>query len=124
MNDIFQPFAIDTGNGPLQEPVEEKTTRKARGPRRKAAKTGNGRRKKASRGEPAAVAEASEPTTRKARAPRKTREIKIGLSAAMGALTGLTPEDAKFLAGVVQAMQPFNKKSRQRIVGALGKVFT
>jgi hypothetical protein len=61
--------------------------------------------------------------TRTAKAPRKARTIKIDLSLAMTALAGLQEADAKFVMGVVQAMQPFAKKQRGRIVAALAKFF-
>lgn len=68
----------------------------------------------------------SEKPARKPRvvkAPRKARAIKIDLSLAMTALAGLQEADAKFVMGVVQAMQAFGKKQRARIVAALSKVF-
>ena len=54
---------------------------------------------------------------------RKARSVKIDLSVAMSALSGLTEDDSKFLTGVIQAMQAFSAAQRRRIVGALGKVF-
>jgi len=56
-------------------------------------------------------------------ARRKARTVKIDLSVAMSALSGLTEDDSKFLTGVIQAMQAFSAAQRRRIVGALGKVF-
>ena len=54
--------------------------------------------------------------------PRKPRALKVDLSLAMSALAGLTPDDAKLVTGMVQALQPFSKKARARIVEALAKV--
>lgn len=94
------------------------------------AKSKNGRKgprgkRKAAAGESTPAAEMT-PKQRKKRAagtPRKPRAMKVELSAAMAALTGLREEDAKFVSQVVQAMQPFAKKQRARIVAALGKIF-
>lgn len=54
---------------------------------------------------------------------RKPRSLKIDLALAMSALAGLQEDDAKFVTSLVQAMQPFAKKQRARIVAALARIF-
>lgn len=63
------------------------------------------------------------PRTNPRSAGKKARAIKIDLAVAMTALSGLQEGDAKFVMSVVQALQPFAKKQRARIIEALGKVF-
>lgn len=71
---------------------------------------------------PAPKAPKAPKKARTKRAP-KARAIKIDLAVAMTALSGLQEDDAKFVMSVVQALQPFAKKQRARIIEALGKVF-
>ncbi len=54
---------------------------------------------------------------------RKMGAIVLIAAYSSSALAGLQEADAKFVMGVVQAMQPFAKKQRGRIVAALAKVF-
>lgn len=50
------------------------------------------------------------------------RETKIPIALALTALSGLQEDDAKFLAGVVQAMSAFPAAQRRRIATALVKL--
>lgn len=108
----FQPqepmFETDDGKG---NKFNASPAGKKRGPKK-------GAKKKAAESVPAVAA-----VPAKARKRSVARAIKIDLGLAMSALSGLQEDDAKFVAGVVQAMQPFAKKQRARIVAALSKIF-
>jgi hypothetical protein len=126
MNDTppFSPFATQPPPAPMFDSANAEQapkTRKGRKP--KAAKQAKAPRKKR---EPKLAAvrieTSSEPTKPTKRKARTTRAPTIGLSAMM-AFIGLTEEDFKLTMQLAEALQGVPKKSRARIVTALGKVF-
>lgn len=88
-----------------------------RGKRNKPASGGRGRPPATVKTEPAPAR-----PPKAAKRAKKVREAKIPLALALSACGGLREEDAKFLIGVVQAMQAFTAEQRRRIAGALGKL--
>ena len=56
------------------------------------------------------------------RRPRQPRALKVDLAVAMSALGGLSQDDAKVVHSFVQALAPFSKKARERILGALARI--
>jgi len=95
-------------------PAKAKPERKARTPRPKPVETAA----------PEAVSEPKKrgpkPGTKRKSAPRSP---KIELSVAFHALTGLSLDEAKIMASISAGLQQVPKKSRGRVVAALGKLF-
>ena len=60
---------------------------------------------------------------RKTRAAKAPREMKIGLQAAMNAMAGLTESDCLAVEKAAAVIADGSRKSRQRIVAALAKLF-
>lgn len=95
------------------------------------AKAKNGRRKKRTpRPEPVQQAAPAEPKPKKRgpkpgakRVAKAARSPKIDLSIAFHALTGLSLDEAKIMSGITAGLQQVPKKSRARVVAALGKLF-
>ena len=109
MNDTPAPFANFVPSTP--EPAEggqAPKKRKGRGPAKKPAEGGR---------------EAAPNPPKAGKRISKPRTIKIDLTLAMSALSGLQDDDARFVTGVVQAMQPFGKKQRARIALAIAQIF-
>lgn len=115
------PFANFVPSTPAADPPAAGKPKKARKTRTKKAAVTVTNTPRAS--ETAKQTAARTRTPPKAGKSRKPRAIKIDLTLAMSALAGLQDDDQKFVTGVVQAMQPFGKKQRARIVAALGKIF-
>lgn len=53
-----------------------------------------------------------------------TTGIKLDLTTMMGALVGLKARDADLVGKITQALGTINKKSRQRVLEAVGRIFT
>jgi hypothetical protein len=64
---------------------------------------------------------AEAPTGR--RKKRGPQTVKLDIGSAITALAGLTPDDAAVVQIIAARLQTLAKKSRARIVGALGKLF-
>jgi hypothetical protein len=123
MEDAPLPDFFDSQAKPAETPAEPakkrgrpaKATRKARTPRPKPVET-------------ATPEAAPEPKKRgpKPGTKRKTvpRSPKIELSVAFHALTGLSLDEAKIMASISAGLQQVPKKSRGRVVAALGKLFS
>jgi hypothetical protein len=118
MSDIFQPLPFQQGNGPDVSPTSQEGDKPPQRRRRGQSKN-KGRRGRPRKAQPAPLAAQPGNQVEKAIRARKARAFKVDMATAMGALAGLSVDDAKFLNGVVQAMQGFSKKSRQRIAYAL-----
>ncbi len=126
----FSPFSPAPPPKPMFDPENPQGERKGRKPRKaKAARHDVARksRKPKTIVQPHTVAPGyapgdkitAVPTRRKARV---TRPIRLELATLM-AFQGLGADEFKLTMQVVQALQSANKKSRLKIVAALGKVF-
>ena len=118
----FQPFPFQT-NGPVPAAAvaAEGKAPPRRGRPKKAAKAKKARKARVASVEgqvATAVTVAS-----KARRPRKAKAVKIDLAIAASVFAGLKQPEADALNVIMSGMQSLNKKARQKIVGALGKVF-
>jgi hypothetical protein len=120
MNDqpAFSPFATQPPPAPMFDLADTG----------QAPKKGRGRKKHRVAAEMRATKKAAEPASPRLQTPTKrkarvTRPPKFELGA-LQAFAGLKEADAKLLANLVAGLSTVNKKSRAKIVAALGKVFT
>lgn len=60
---------------------------------------------------------------KRTRRPRQPRAMKIDMATALSVASGLKETDAQMLSHLSGVLQGANKKSRQKIVAALGKLF-
>lgn len=125
-DDIFQEFAAATPpvtNGAPPEPA--KPARKGRGPR-KAAVGGQVDPPVAvnKRGRPAKAEGASATRKPRAQATPAKGTGKLDLSTILSATVGLSADEARMLTLAVNGLQKVSKKSRGKIVVALGRIFT
>lgn len=135
VNSIFEPT-----QPPLAPPAAEPPPNGGRKPRKKAAKKRGGRRavvaspavggQAAPAVEPAkrprkvrATSAISTRGGRKPRTPKSAKSVKLDLTTMMGALVGLKPDDANLVGKITQALQTVNKKSRARVLEAVGRIF-
>lgn len=89
------------------------------------------RKKRTARKPPVAEPAPAAPPAKKTRKPRsdkqaiagKTRGVKIDLAVALTAVADLTSDDAKIVSHIAAGLQKVAKKSRGRIIAALGKIF-
>jgi len=58
------------------------------------------------------------------RALRQPSAGKVEIGVAINALSGLTPDDARFVSGVYQAMQAFSAAQRRRIASTIAALFS
>ena len=107
MNDE-SPFASFVPSG--EAPTAPEKTKKKRG-------------KKASALPAAQPVSAKPKKERKPRVAKQPREMKIGLQAALIAVAGLSADDCHVVDKAAAIISGGSKKSRQRIVAALGKIF-
>lgn len=125
-NPLFTPFQ------PAAPPAEEPTRR--RGPRKKIQPAGTEApaapkkrgRPPGRKGIPSGIVKPASRANGEAKPalrPRKAHTVKLDMGTAFAIAGALSEDESRFLGSVVQAMQPFSKKSRGKIVAALGKVF-
>lgn len=114
----FSPFSPSPPPTPMFE--GEVAGKKPRKKRTKKAEAKPARKPRASNVTTSAPTEPKVPTRKRARV---TRAPKFELGA-FQAFAGLKEQDAKLLANLVAGLSTVNKKSRAKIVAALGKVFT
>jgi hypothetical protein len=121
MEDTPLPDFFDSQAKPADTAAPE-APKKKRGP-----KPGTKRKARAERPRPVeAVAPVEAPKKRNSKTPRKAkapRTAKVELSLAFHALTGLNVDEAKIMASISAGLQQVPKKSRARVVAALGKLF-
>lgn len=84
-------------------------------------------RKRRERPEPAAEAAPAKPDRKRRakseRKPRKPRETKVSIGVAITAFAGLSEDEAKIVSTIAGKLGEQPKKSRERIVAALGNLF-
>jgi hypothetical protein len=86
-------------------------------------KKGGKTRKKKAEPAPASVASSTPKKERKKRAAQAPKEMKISLQAALNAMAGLTESDCLAVEKAAAVIADGSRKSRQRIVAALTKLF-
>ncbi len=132
----FPPFvpaggAAPAPNGaaepPVARPRRDRTKRAAPAARKAAApKVARPKRKPRSAPiQPGPVAQVAAAVARgeRKRKPRQPRAMKIDMTTALSVAAGLKDADAQMLGHLSGVLQGANKKSRQKIVAALGKLF-
>lgn len=81
-------------------------------------------RKRRERPEPTAKAAAAKPDRkRRTKSERKPRETKVSIGVAITAFAGLSEDEAKIVSTIAGKLGEQPKKSRGRIVVALGNLF-
>lgn len=139
LNSIFgETPPSPAGQAPASNPPSAKEPKKKRTRKGKAAAPTNGMGKRrgarrtpvAAQAQAVPAAAANPPATGKKRG-RKPRQpgspaasgLKLDLTTMMGALVGLKAQDAALVGKITQALQTVNKKSRQRVLEAVGRLF-
>lgn len=112
----FSPFSPSPPPKPMFDPAQE-TGKKPR--KKRTAKAVKAPKRVKASAAPAEVVPQAVPTRKRARKPRPTM-IPIGI---LPALAGLQDAEASMLMSIIGNLQEAPKKSRAKIVAALGKVF-
>ncbi len=128
--DIFEPFEPAPAPAVVEPPKNgRRKNAKGNGAKRQPRRVSRAQAATPAAETAAAVRQAVQGVHRKMGRPRKVREAtaaptaKLDAAAVINAVAGLAPEEASLLSKMVQALQNTSKKSRPKIVGALGKLF-
>lgn len=113
MSDQEAPFASFMPSG---EPPAEPAGKTRRGKRK-------GKDKSTRSKEAKAPAELKPDKLKRTRKVRQPRAMKIGLQAALVAVAGMSESDCHLLDKAAELIAGSSKKSRQRVVAALAKIF-
>lgn len=134
LNSIFQndspPANLPAADSPKADKPKKKSSKK------KVAGGSNGAgKRRGPRRTPVAVQTQAVPAAdppksgkKRGRKPRPSKagkaSLKLDLTTMMGALVGLKSHDAELVGKIAQALQTINKKSRERVLAAVGRLFT